>query len=49
MAKKKGLYGVVVVYEKTSKGTSIGRNPSKQKMNKDTRRGFSKKYRGQGK
>ena len=29
--------------------TSIGRNTSKQKMNKDKRRGFSKKYRGQGK
>jgi len=29
--------------------TSIGRKPSKAKMNKDTRRGFSKKYKGQGK
>ena len=27
MASKKGLYGVVITYEKTSKGTSIGRNP----------------------
>ena len=48
MAKKKGLYGVVVVYEKTSKGTSIGRNPKKvSSMNKHKRRSW-KKYRGQG-
>ena len=48
MAKKKGLYGVVVVYEKTSKGTSIGRNPQRKKtMNKHKRRTW-KKYIGQG-
>jgi len=53
MAKKKGLYGVVIEYEKKYKGTSIGRNPSKvSTMNKSKRKGRSKKqlrYRGQGK
>jgi hypothetical protein len=53
MASKKGLYGVVITYEKTSKGTSIGRNPKKvNSMNKHKRKGRSKKqlkYRGQGK
>ena len=48
MAKKaKGLYAKVAhvpVFHKTS----IGRNPSKAKMNKSRRRSF-KKYRGQGK
>ena len=48
MAKKaKGLYAKVShvpVFHKTS----IGRNPSKAKMNKHKRRSF-KKYRGQGK
>ena len=46
MAKKKGLYGVVVEYEKTTKGTSIA------SMNKHKRKGRTKKqlrYRGQGK
>ena len=48
MKKAKGLYAKIehdAIFHKTS----IGRNPSKQKMNKDKRRGFSKKYRGQGK
>ena len=53
MAKKKGLYGVVIEYDKTFKGTSIGRNPKKvSSMNKSKRQGRSKKqlrYRGQGK
>ena len=46
MAKKfKNYEAHESVYHKTS----IGRNKSKQKMNKDKIRGFSKKYRGQGK
>mgnify|MGYP003115657423 FL=1 len=53
MAKKKPLFGVKVEYEKTSKGTSIGRNPKKvSSMNKSKRKGRSRKqmrYRGQGK
>ena len=49
MAKKKGnVYGQVVVYEKTYKGTSIGRRPITSTMNKNKRRSY-KKYRGQGK
>ena len=45
MAKKfKNYEAHEPVYHKTS----IGRRASKAKMNKDTRRGFSKKYRGQG-
>ena len=49
MAKKKGnLYGKVVVYEKTHKGTSIGRRPKFSSMNRNKRRSY-KKYRGQGK
>ena len=49
MAKKKGnLYGKMVVYESVYHKTSIGRNPSKAKMNKHKRRSY-KKYRGQGK
>jgi hypothetical protein len=48
MAKKKGLYGVKIVYEKKFKGTSIGRNPkSKKTMNKHKRRTWKKKI-GQG-
>ena len=48
MAKKKGLYGVRIVYEKKFKGTSIGRNPKKvSSMNKHKRRTW-KKYKGQG-
>ena len=49
MAKKKGnLYGKIITYEKTIKGTSIGRRPITSTMNKNKRRQF-KKYRGQGK
>ena len=49
MAKKKGnVYGQVVVYEKTYKGTSIGRRPNTSSMNKNKRRSF-KKYWVQGK
>ena len=50
MAKKKGnVYGAVVLYEKTHKGTSIGRRPNTSSMNKNKRRlGGAKKYRGQG-
>ena len=48
MAKKKGnVYGQVVVYEKTYKGTSIGRRPKTSSMNKNKRRSY-KKYSGQG-
>jgi len=46
MAKKFKNYEA---HESVHHKTSIGRNASKAKMNKDTRRGFSKKYRGQGK
>ena len=53
MAKKKPLFGVKIEYEKTVKGTSIGRNPKKvYSMNKSKRKGRSRKqmrYRGQGK
>jgi len=49
MAKKKGnVFGAVVEYTKTNKGTSIGRKPITSTMNKNKRRSF-KKYRGQGK
>jgi hypothetical protein len=47
MAKKaKGLY-TKVEHEPIFHKTSIGRNPSLTKMNKNTRRSY-KKYRGQG-
>tara|TARA_R100000995_G_scaffold58489_1_gene29352 strand:+ start:342 stop:500 length:159 start_codon:yes stop_codon:yes gene_type:complete len=50
---KKPLYGKIVSYEKTFKGTSIGRRPKKvSTMNKSKRQGRTKKqlsYRGQGK
>jgi len=54
MAGKKGnVYGSVTLYEKSTKGTSIGKNPKKvSSMNKSKRKGRSKKqmrYRGQGK
>lgn len=51
MSKKKGnVYGAVVVYTKTYKGTSIGRKPITSTMNKNKRRLRGKsKYRGQGK
>ena len=51
MAKKKGnVYGQVVVYERTFKGTSIGRRPNTWSMNKNRRRQLGKNpyYRGQG-
>ena len=49
MSKKKGnLYGAVVEYTKTEKGTSIGRKPITSTMNKHKRKSW-KKYRGQGK
>ena len=49
MAKKKGsLYGKKLEHEAVFHNTSIGRNPSKAKMNKSKRRSW-KKYRGQGK
>jgi|TARA_R100001015_G_C4469567_1_gene53718 hypothetical protein len=49
MAKKKGnLYGKKIKHEPIFHKTSIGRNPSKTKMNKSKRRSW-KKYRGQGK
>ena len=48
MAKKsKGLYAKVA-HEPIFHKTSIGRNPSKCKMNKSKRRSY-KKYKGQGK
>ena len=47
MAKAKGLY-VKVAHEPIFHKTSIGRNPSKAKMNKSKRRSF-KAYKGQGK
>lgn len=51
MSKKKGnVYGAVIVYTKTYKGTSIGRKPITSTMNKNKRRMRGKsKYRGQGK
>ena len=46
---KKRLNGVLPpIYEKTSKGTSQGRNPITSTMNKNKRKSY-KKYRGQGK
>ena len=47
MSKAKGLCHKVA-HEPVFHKTSIGRNPSKRKMNKSKRRSF-KKYRGQGK
>ena len=48
MAKKKGnIFGQTVVYEKTFKGTSIGRRPNFSTMNKSKKASW-KKYRGQG-
>ena len=42
-------YGTKVIYERTEKGTSIGRRPITSSMNKNKRRqGGAKKYRGQG-
>jgi|TARA_X000001382_G_scaffold95720_1_gene70147 hypothetical protein len=49
MAKKKGnIFGQTVVYEKTYKGTSLGRRPITSTMNKNKRKNW-KKYKGQGK
>ena len=47
MKKTKGLYAKIA-HEPTFHKTSIGRNPSKAKMNKSKRRSF-KPYKGQGK
>ena len=48
MAKRKGnIFGQTVVYERTFKGTSLGRRPITSTMNKHKRKNF-KKYRGQG-
>ena len=42
-------YGTKVIYERTIKGTSIGRRPITSTMNKNKRRqGGAKKYRSQG-
>ena len=53
MANKRPLFGVTIEYERTKKGTSIGRNPKKvSSINKSKRKGRSRKqlrYRGQGK
>lgn len=49
MAKKKGnIFGQTVIYEKTYKGTSLGRRPITSTMNKHKRKNW-KKYKGQGK
>ena len=47
MSKAKGLYNKIA-HEHIFHKTSIGRNPSKCKMNKSKRRSFNK-YRGHGK
>ena len=48
MAKRNcNVFGQTIVYEKTFKGTSIGRRPNTSTMNKNKKRNF-KKYRGQG-
>ena len=48
MAKKKGDgFGQTVVYERTHKGTSLGRRPITSTMNKHKRKSW-KKYKGQG-
>ena len=51
MAKSKGnVFGSVIEYTKTEKGTSIGRKPITSTMNKNKRRQRGKgKNRGQGK
>jgi len=50
MSQKKGnVYGAVVLYTRTFKGTSIGRRPITSTMNKNKRRQRKAKYRGQGK
>ena len=48
MAKRKGnVFGQTVVYERTYKGTSLGRRPITGTMNKHKRKSW-KKYKGQG-
>jgi len=48
MAKRKGnVFGQTVVYERTYKGTSLGRRPITSTMNKHKRKNW-KKYKGQG-
>jgi|TARA_R100001460_G_scaffold107697_1_gene156850 hypothetical protein len=48
MAKRKGnVFGQTVVYERSYKGTSLGRRPITSTMNKHKRKSW-KKYRGQG-
>ena len=48
MAKRKGnVFGQRVVYERTHKGTSLGRRPITSTMNKHKRKSW-KKYKGQG-
>ena len=48
--KKKGnVFGAVIEYTKTEKGTSIGRRKITSTMNKHKRRQQKAKYRGQGK
>ena len=48
MAKRKGnVFGQTVVYEKSYKGTSLGRRPITSTMNKHKRKSW-KKYKGQG-
>jgi hypothetical protein len=48
MAKKKGnVFGQTVIYERTSKGTSIGRHGITSTLNKHKKKS-KKKYRGQG-
>jgi hypothetical protein len=51
MAKSKGnVFGAVINYTKTEKGSSIGRRPITSTLNKHKRRQQGKgKYRGQGK
>ena len=56
MEKKKGnIFGKVIVYTKTYKGTSIGSKPITSTMNKRNKKGRSRKQirrargRGQGK
>ena len=48
MAKKKGnVFGQTVVYERSYKGTRLGRRPITSTMNKHKRKSW-KKYKGQG-
>ena len=51
MAKKKGnVFGAIIEYTKTEKGTTIGRRKITSTLNKHKRRQQGKsKYRGQGK